>query len=210
MRRHVYSALLVLVGMISFSPTRAKAEELTLELAGTVAAFQEMIAYELSWNSAVQTKDFCIGLEVSFEPTNTPKLADLPAFALETVEKSSDGRANLHQASQCTVFRNGFALFKGRPATLLTYWNIDMEIAETLRSRGSHVPEQPVRLSFEPNRLVPMPVDSAFATYIRPDGRMKWDGFGSVGDSCGPRYYDFAGDARNVQILRVMQHPQIC
>lgn len=210
MRHRVFSALLVFAGMLSFSPASTKAEVLTLELAGTVAAFKEMITYALSWNGAVQTKDFCIGLEVGFEPTNTPKLADLPGFALEILEKTSAGRADLHQASQCIVFRNGFALFEGRPAMLLTYWDIDMEIAETLRSRGNHVPSQPVRLSFEPNRLVPMPLDPAFATDIRPDGRMRWDGFGQVGESCGPRYFDFAGDKQNVRTLRVSQHPEIC
>jgi hypothetical protein len=209
MKRSAVAASLVFVALSMSSPTRVKAEELPLALAGAVAAFQEMIAYVLSWDSVVQEKDFCIGLEVAFQ-LNVPKLADLPEAALELLKSNVNGRANLHQASRCTVLRHGFATFNGGAATLLTYWDIDTDIAETLRYRGTNVPELPVRLSFEPNRMSPIPVDPGFAPNVRRDGRMEWDGFGQVGDACGPRYFDFAGDENNVRILKIFQHPQIC
>jgi hypothetical protein len=166
-----------------------------------------MITYALSLESVKGRRDFCIGLEVSPEPVDHPGLADLPRAAFDKLQEVSDSRADLHPASQCVIYGEA-AAFKGRGATLLSYLDGDMEVDEHLRNRGIQVPERPARLSFEPNRLAP--VDWAPSVDIRPDGRMQWDGYGQVGDSCGPRSYDFAGDARNVRILKVWQYPEIC
>jgi hypothetical protein len=187
---------------------KARAEELSLNLAGAVKAFQEMIAYVSSRRASDQgPKEFCIGLEVIPEPVDQPGLGDLPQAAFKKLQKSL-GRAVLHPASQCVIFGTA-AAFQGREAMLLTYGDSDAEIDEILRGRGIEVPKP--RLSFEPNRMAPVGFpQSSSPMDARPDGRMRWDGYGRIGSGCGARSYDFSGDARNVRILSVWREPQIC
>jgi hypothetical protein len=200
---------LALAASLTSLPMNAKAEELSLELAGAVAAFQEMIVFARVWATGEERMDLCIGLEVSPEPVEHPGLVDLPEIAFNRLQTTAGARADLHPASQCVIFGPA-AAFKGRGAILLTYWDVDTEIDRSLRYRGVDVPAKPARLSFEPNRLAPDPLRSQPSFDILPNGRMRWDGYGQVADSCGPRYYDFSGDVHDVRILHVLQHPQVC
>jgi hypothetical protein len=207
MRKHLVATGLAVAALCATFPAPVKADEAPLKLSGAIAAFQEMVAYVLSWDSSEHRQDFCIGLRVSPEPVDHPDLGDLPEAAFNQLQATAGGRADLHPASQCVIFGDA-AAFKGRDAVLLSYWDIDTDFDENLRARGLDVPEEAARSSFEPNRLAPSHPPPYLD--IRPDGRMRWDGFGQVGDACGPRYYDFSGDAQRVRILHVFQHPEIC
>jgi hypothetical protein len=200
---------LAMVLSLHFLPMKAKAEDLSLKLAGETMAFREMIVSVLSGQFGEAPKDFCLGLRVSPEPVDRPGLADLPEATLVKLQEEMKGDAELHSASQCVIFGPA-AAFKGREAVLLSYWDVDTDINAILAFRGIDVPDTPLRLSFEPNRMAPVIRPPSPLIAIRPDGRMRWDGYGQVADSCGPRYYDFAGDASDVRILDVMQHPQVC
>jgi hypothetical protein len=81
------------------------------------------------------------------------------------------------------------------------YYDVDNMLAEAFRNHGMQMPAVPPRNGFEPNRPSPNVNWPAWEVHRRPDGRVDFDGYGTLeGGNAVVRYF-FDFDLSNGRVV---------